>query len=151
MVKLIQYGTITESQKFFLDSREEFNSDIAQMKPGRVRITVEPDSGPTTKKQRGYYWAALVPHTLIMLREHCGMAEWLNKTNDDAHEFLKYMFNPVFVPDAKTGELVRLPGRTKKMSKEMKALYIDNIIIWAAELGYKMPPPRVKKLMYEFD
>lgn len=150
MIKMEQYGTLTESGALFYDSLAEYKSDLANMKPGRVRITVESDSGPKTKKQAGYYWSALVPHTLIMLRDFLGLAEWLNKTNEDAHEFLKYMFNPVFVPDPLTGERVRLPGSTKKMSKERKEMYIESIILWAGDCGYKMPPPRTKKEKYEF-
>lgn len=121
--------------------KDSFRADLRRLKDQPVMIIIDTDYDKKTRKQRGYYWSVLVPHTLIILRDQCGMIEY--KTNEDAHTFLKYRHNPIFVPDPKTGEMIRLPGSTKGMKKQKAKNYIDSIILEGWDLfNYTYPPPR---------
>lgn len=129
--------------------REEFQSKIRHLKNSDVEVIVDTDTEGKTKKQRGYYFAVLVPHTLIILRDICGYSQY--QTPEQAHTFLKYKFNPEFVEDPETKEAVRLPGSTKKMKKEQSTLFIDSILMWAWEMfEYTFPAPKRNEDKYYF-
>jgi hypothetical protein len=129
--------------------REEFQTKIRHLKNTDAEVIVDTDTERQSKKARGYYWAVLVPHTLIILRDICGYSEY--RTREDAHEFLKYYFNPVYRPDPETQEAVRLPGSTKGMKKERAVVFIDGIIMWGWEkFQYTFPAPKRNEDKYFF-
>jgi hypothetical protein len=128
--------------------RGELQAKIRHIKDTECEVIIDTDIKKKTRKQRGYYWSTLVPHTLIILRDVCGYSEY--NTLEDAHTFLKYAFNPVYVPDPeKQDEALRLPGSTKGMKKEQSILFIDSIIMWAWDkFNYTMPAPKRKEDKY---
>lgn len=128
--------------------RQEFQAKIVALRDTECDIIVDTDTEKKSKKQRGYYWSTLVPHTLIILRDVCGYSEY--QTLDQAHNFLKYAFNPEYAPDPENpSEALRLPGSTKGMKKEQAMLFIDSIILWAWDkFNYTMPAPKRKEDKY---
>lgn len=129
--------------------RQEFQAKIVSMKDTEVDVIVDTDTEKKTKRQRGYYWSTLVPHALMILRDVCGYHEF--QTTEDAHTYLKYAFNPVYVPDPESQEMTRLPGSTKGMKKEQAITFIDSIILWAWEkFNYTMPSPKRNEDKYFF-
>jgi hypothetical protein len=128
--------------------RQDFQSKIVALKNTECDVIVDTDTEGKTKKQRGYYWAVLVPHTLIILRDICGYSEY--RTPEQAHEFLKYLFNPDYVPNPESpDEVLRLPGSTKKMKKEQSIIFIDSIVLWGWEkFNYTFPAPKRKEDKY---
>jgi hypothetical protein len=148
-MKIEQEGFIAKG-KLFIDDRGALNEKVSHAPDMPVMVTIERFTGRKTKRQGGYYWSTLVPHTLIILRDICGYREYESK--EQAHEFLKYAFNPRFAPDPETQEQLRMPGSTKRMSKERKMKYIDDIIMWGWEkFQYTYPPPRKGEKKYQFD
>lgn len=149
MLKIKQPVSFIEG-KLHLHDRVGFALECKEFGTCEGFITIEKDNGAKTPKQHGYYWGVLVPHTLIILRDECGYLEWRDKTKDHAHEFLKYLFCPIMVMDRETGELIRLPGTTKTMSRDEKIKYIEDIIFWGFDkFNYTYPPPRNKADKYE--
>ena len=149
-MKIIEPGNIIKGKVFAVD-RNGMLEKVRHVKDCPVNIIIDTDVQPGSKNQRGYYWAVLAPHTLIILRDVCGYVEWRDKTIDDAHEFLKFMFNPFYIPDTDTGEMLRLPGSTKKMKKGEKMIYIDSIVMWGWDkFNYTYPPPKRKEDKYYF-
>lgn len=137
--------------KLGIRNRPALAANVSAIKDCDVNLIIDTDTRNKTQDQRGYYWSTLVPHTLIILRDEAGLVEWQTKTELDAHDFLKYKFNPVFVIDPETGEEVRLPGSTKKMKKGEASQYIDKIILWAWDtFNYSYPPPKRKEDKYYF-
>jgi hypothetical protein len=129
--------------------RQEFQAKIVSLKDTECDVIIDTDTEKKTQKQRGYYFSTLVPHTLIILRDVCGYSEF--QTLEQAHNFLKYYFNPEFVPDPETSEMVRLPGSTKGMKKEHAIQFIDGIVMWAWDkFNYIMPVPKRKEDKYYF-
>jgi hypothetical protein len=135
--------------KLFITERQSMNDRISFIKDCPVTITIEDEKSHKTLKQGGYYWSALVPHTLIILRDICGYSEY--KTKEDAHEFLKYRHNPLYKPGV-GGEQIRYGGSTRKMTKEEKTRYIDDIIVdgWVT-FNYTYPPPKKGQDKYTID
>lgn len=147
-MKVATKGYITDGVLRIVD-RQEFQAKIKSLKNTDVDLIVDTDTEGKTKKQRGYYFSTLVPHTLIILRDVCGYSEY--RTLEQAHNFLKYYFNPEYTPDPETQEMVRLPGSTKSMKKEQTITFIDSIIMWAWEkFNYTMPLPKRNEDKYYF-
>jgi hypothetical protein len=145
-MKVAAKGYISSGVLRIVD-RLELQAKIVNIKDTDVEVIIDTDTEKKTKKQQGYYWSTLVPHALIILRDVCGYVEY--RTPEDAHTFLKYMFNPVYVPDPVTHEKLRLPGSTKGMKKEQSILFIDSIILWAWDtFNYTMPEPKRKEDKY---
>lgn len=137
----IEAPAYTYKGKLRLRNEPAFKSQIAHLVDSEGMLTYDTDTKKKTKRQRGYYWSTIVPHTLIIMRDEAGNVEY--ESNDDAHLFLKYRFNPKWVTDPETGEKERLPGSTKKMKKEQAKHYIDSIVLWAYTFfNYTYPPPR---------
>lgn len=139
----IQHGVLR------IVDRQELQAKIVNLKDTDCEVIIDTDTERKSKRQRGYYFAVLVPHTLIILRDLCGYHEF--QTTEDAHTYLKYAFNPVYVPDPETAEKTRLPGSTKGMKKEAAILFIDSIILWAWDkFNYTMPEPKRNEDKYFF-
>jgi hypothetical protein len=147
-MKVATRGYIQDGVLRIVD-RQEFQAKIVSLKNTECEVIVDTDTEGKTKRQRGYYWSTLVPHTLIILRDVCGYSEY--RTLDQAHEFLKYMFNPEFVPNPETQEQMRLPGSTKRMKKEQTIIFIDSIVMWGWEkFNYTYPAPKRNEDKYYF-
>lgn len=146
-MKIVAKGYIGNGVLRIAD-KKDLQSKIRVIKDTEVELTIDTDTENKTKRQRGYYWSTLVPHTLIILRDVCGYSEY--NTLEDSHTFLKYAFNPVYVPDPENkDEALRLPGSTKGMKKEQSILFIDSIIMWAWDkFNYTMPAPKRKEDKY---
>lgn len=152
-MKIVAPGHMVNGKPMVVD-RNGLLHTCSQVKDCEINLIIDTDVHNKTKKQQGYYWAVLVPHTLIILRDICGYSEY--RTIDDAHEFLKYMFNPLFVPNPENPDdydaRIRLPGSTKGMKKELKMIFIDSIIMWGWEkFQYTYPPPKRKEDKYYFN
>jgi hypothetical protein len=147
-MKVATKGYIQDGVLRIVD-RQAFQAKIVSLKNTECEVIVDTDTQRQSKRARGYYWAVLVPHTLIILRDVCGYSEF--QTLEDAHTYLKYAFNPKFVPNPETQERERLPGSTKGMKKEQAILFIDSIILWAWDkFNYTMPPPKRNEDKYYF-
>lgn len=150
MSKAITSQGFIKGGKLYIADRDNMSEQVKQRRDCDVIVSIEEDNGKGTKRQSGYYWSTLVPHTLIILRDLCGYSEY--KTIMDAHEFLKYRHNPQYKPNPENPEEpIRFGGTTTTMSKERKIQYIDDIIMdsWNT-WQYTMPPPKRNQDKYYF-
>lgn len=89
--------------------------------------------------QNAYYWSVIIPLVKAGLKD-IGYNEI--KTESDAHEVLKYLFLKKQIPNENTGEVVEILGSTTKLTTTEFNLFIEQIIIWAAEyLNIQIPLP----------
>ena len=136
------------SGQFFIDDRAAFDEQCKLFKDGPGVMTLN-NPGAKSRKQQGYYWSCIVPYALILFRDKHGYREY--KNNDDIHELLKYRYNPVYRPDPETGEVVRYPGSTAKMTMDDKRHYIDAIVNEAWDKWqFSYPPPKKGQDKYAF-
>jgi hypothetical protein len=113
---------------------------------GRYLVKFE-DKTKHSSNQRAYYWACIIPEILYALRE-AGYNEF--KTKDDVHTFLKYHFAPVEILDITTGEMVKIPGSTKKMTKARYREFIDDVMMFSSQkLSHFIPEPKNPEDKYD--
>lgn len=92
-----------------------------------------------SSQQNRYYFGCCLPLVKEGLQD-IGYREV--KTNEDAHEVLKYLFLKKVIPNEETGEVIETLGTTTKLSTTEFNEYIDQIIQWAAEyLSIQIPLP----------
>lgn len=105
---------------------------------GKFLMKIE-DKSKRSLSQNSYYWACVVPLVKQGLRD-VGYDEI--RTNEDAHEVLKYMFLKKQIGSKHTGEVIELTGSTAKLTKEMFSEFLENVWKWSAEyLGVVIPSP----------
>lgn len=126
---------ITHNQ---ITNKQVIRRAFEELQDGRYLVSIENGKNRTSPQNR-YYWGCILPIVKDGLRE-AGYREV--KTNEDAHEVLKYLFLKKRIPNEETGEVIELLGTTTKLSTVEFNEYIDQIIQWAAEyLNIQIPLP----------
>jgi hypothetical protein len=92
-----------------------------------------------SNQQNRYYHGCCLPLVKEGL-QNIGYREV--RTNEDAHEVLKYLFLKKLIPNEETGEVIEILGTTTKLSTTEFNEYIERIIQWASEyLNIQIPLP----------
>lgn len=121
-----------------ITNKKVIRKAFEDLKDGRYQVTIESNKN-RSENQNKYYWGALLPIVKDGLRD-MGYNEV--KTNEDAHEVLKYLFLKKRIPNEETGEVIELLGTTTKLSTVEFNEYIDQIIQWGVEyLNIQIPLP----------
>jgi len=124
-------GTVTKGRVVF-DQPQRWTGVVARFEGKRVEVKVQQERHVRTSQQNRFYWAVVVPI----------FGEWTGEEKDDAHETLKtiHLMVDTVLP---TGELVRKPGSTAKLSTVEFAAYVERVCTWLAQQGVYVPPPGV--------
>lgn len=111
---------------------------IDSLKDGRYLVAIK-SFKRRSLPQNAYYWAVLVP----MIREGLHDQGWDEIQDDeDAHEFIKSQFLTRSVPNVNTGEMITVPGSTRKLTTVEFNELVARIQQWASEfLGIYIPGP----------
>ena len=108
----------------------------------QVRIRIARKS--RSDLQNRYYWGVVIPAVLQAFIDlgNEGLFAGSADSADLIHEFLKNKFLPPLEVANATGEVERIPGSTRKLSKVEFMDYIAAIQRWAAEfLFITIPDP----------
>lgn len=87
-----------------------------------------------TSEQLGYYWAVILPAITEYLNE-----TGVNCTKSDVNEVLnhKFFYKEIVVDN----EMIRVPKSKSGATKEQMQKFIDDVLLWATEIGIFIPPP----------
>ena len=101
-----------------------------------VKIT---KSNKRSLNQNAYYHGVVVPLVMTGLKD-VGYSDI--KSNEDAHEVLKYLFLKKKIGNVDTGEVIELLGSTAKLTTTEFMTFISDVQQWAAEfLNIQIPDP----------
>ena len=121
-----------------ITNKQVIRKAFEELKDGRYLVSIENGKNRTSPQNR-YYWGCCLPIVRDGLKD-IGYNEI--KTNEDAHEVLKYLFLKKRIPNEETGEVIELLGTTTKLSTTEFNEYTDQIIQWASEyLNVQIPLP----------
>ncbi len=137
MNAILTYFGHVKDKKLVIRDRRMFDADIALLDGKDVEITLRRKRSKRSDEQNGYYWGAVIP---IMQQGFYDAGYKLTK--EETHEYLKGKFTKDERVNEATGEILTLPGSTKKLSKSEFMEYIADIAQFAAEyLGVTLPQP----------
>ena len=116
--------------KVVFDQPQRWTGIIARHEGRRVEVTVRRQQQGRTMQQNRYYWSVVVPI----------FGDWTGEEKDEAHATLKTIHLQVeqVLP---TGELVRKPGSTRRLTVQEFAAYVERVCTWLALQGVYVPPP----------
>lgn len=112
---------------------------ISTLPPDLYRIEITRIRDQRSGSQNAYYWAVVLPHVAIAMRETSGEQEI---DSYDVHEFFKGRLLTRHIVDRETGESIGVVTRsTAELTTEEFADYLNKIILWAAEYcNHEVPP-----------
>jgi hypothetical protein len=111
---------------------------FADLPNGRYLVKIE-RKNKRSLPQNAYYWACVVPMVKEGLR-NIGYDEV--KTEEDAHEIMKYLFLKRQIGSKETGEMIEFTRSTTKLTTTLFSEYLESIYKWGAEfLGINIPAP----------
>lgn len=114
----------------------------------RIRVNYRVRSDP----QNRYYFGVMIPYILQAFIDlgNEGLFAGSRESINLIHEFLKSKFLPPIEIVNATGEVERIPGSTRKLSKVEFMDYIALIQMWAAEfLFITIPDPGEQLELWE--
>jgi hypothetical protein len=133
-------AVIKPSGTLHIINRAGFDDFVrSQARGGDVEFTldIERKKNRRTLTINRYWWGVLVP---VVQRGLYNMGHDLSK--EEVHEFLKAQFNFTEIVNEDTGEIMRLPLSTSKLSGSEFWKLVGRVAQWAAEwLGENIPPP----------
>lgn len=131
---------------------EPITAYLKTLKDGRMLITistgVDAEKKPRSNDQNAYYWGVVVHNyreAMLQVGDdsmvHYAKAQKL--TLDEAtHEYLLNEFAGYEIVDYSTGEVKKLPSRSKAMSTTEFMTYVDTIIRECMDrYDHEIPPP----------
>lgn len=143
MAIIKHYGEIKEG-KLLPYNRKRLSNDLSNMKDCEVEITIK-RKGKRSLQQNKYYWGCVLPeiqHELKRLGNDFDI--------ETIHEFLKQKFNSEKVVVEATGELIEMGKKTSQLNKEEFGIYLDRIILWAAQtLEITIPEPNTQTALFQ--
>lgn len=141
--ELTYYGHVDANGTLHLP-RKKVAKEVAVLAGKEVEVTIRRKRKRRTTPQLRYYWGCIVRDITITLREMDPETGW---TPDGVHEVLKAKFLPLvrqwreFVNE-ETGEAIREPLTTTKLTTTEEEIYHDYCRKWAAEflgIGIALP------------
>lgn len=112
----------------------------------RFIVTIEKVKKKRSHGANRYYWGVVI---LIIQRGLVELGHDLNK--DETHEFLLSNFAYSEIVNEETGEIVRVPGKTSKMSGREFWEYIERVARFAAENLHEVIPPPNEQAQIDFE
>lgn len=142
---MIQYSFNCDviNGKMVFPNREGFLETVRVLEGLPLEIIVKQRrTKKPSSKQRGYYWACMIPLVFDGLRD-AGWSITDFPSVNSVHEFLKDKFCPrEEIVNEDTGEALPLPPSTEKLDTRAREKYHEDIRQWAAEfLGIYIPEP----------
>lgn len=141
--ELIYHGHVDANGVLHLP-RKQVQKEVATLAGKEVEVTIRRKRKRRSSPQLRYYWGCIVRDITAALRELDPETGW---TPDGVHEVLKGKFLPLvrewreFVNED-TGEAIREPLTTTKLTTTEEELYHDHCRKWAAEfLGVDIALP----------
>lgn len=101
-------------------------------------ITVEKYHPVRTLKQNRYYWSVCLDYLADFLTEGTG-EPW---DDDMAHEFSKALWLQPVIRVLPNGSEYRAVRSTKSLTTKDFAQMVDSLILFLAENGVEVPPPK---------
>lgn len=141
MAELILY--ISNGYVVNVDKLKEI---LLKLKDGQHMLTIK-DLRRRSLPQNAYYWSVVVP----MVRKGLYDIGYDDvRTNEDAHEVLKYLFIKKEVINKQTGEFYNITGHSKDLNIPEFQEYLESICRWAVEnLGVVIPSPNEQLIRYD--
>jgi hypothetical protein len=113
-----------------VEEKRKLMSHIGTLQ-GLYEIRLKPRKRTRSLDQNSYYWAAYIPGWLDWLRREQGDP---SITSEEAHEALKdAVLHPREVVNKDSGEIVRIPHRSRTMTTEEFSIYLDLAAKFLAE------------------
>ncbi len=109
--------------------RKEFDRQLATMS-GDVTIKIAKKRRLRSTPQNRYYWGALVPICIEILKEY-----GYPFTPEQCHDFLKTNFNTETLTNETTGEALTIPLSTTDLTTVQFEEYMERIRVWAWEFA----------------
>lgn len=142
-------GTIVEydgQKRLEFDNPAKYRVLLGRLKCDRVTVTIEKEAKAGSAKQRGYYFAVIVP----------AFAEYWGVDDDDAHDLLKANCNKktIEVVNKQTGEVEEqtVAGSTAGFTAEQWTLYIDRCQRWGAtDFGFVVPEADKEHTLHRYE
>ena len=122
--------------QFFLHIKDGkvYNRDMVatafkSLQDGRYFVKIAANKNRSNQQSR-YYWGCMLPMVLDGLQD-----AGFNEIKDVAtvHELLKKLFLERKMVSEKTGDEIKIPGSTAKLSTTEFNIFIDEVIRWASE------------------
>lgn len=136
------YNVISKGGRIIIENKESFIEDITRLEGLNLEMIIQQRRSKPSPKQRGYYWAYLIPECWRGLLDQ-GWEITDFPTVDSVHEMLKDMYCPketIFNKD--TGENITLPPSTEKLNTKQREEYHESIRRWGAQhLGIYLKEP----------
>jgi hypothetical protein len=141
---MLTISTHIKGGKLILDNRKRFAADLSSQKDGIYELTLKLKTRRTTQSNR-YLWGIVYKEIQIRCIELGN-----DFTVEDVHDFCKQEFLKVHVI-GNGGEVIGYkPGSTANLTKEEFGIYLDKIILFAAEtLCITIPLPN-EDLQFKF-
>jgi hypothetical protein len=127
------FGACVEKGVVVFDSPVRWRAVLARHEGRRIEVEIGREYNVRSLKQNAYYWRVVVPF----------YGEWAGEEKEEAHETLKTLHLMVehILP---SGELVRKPGSTRRLSTVDFNAYVERVCTWLAQQGVYVPPPGEK-------
>lgn len=126
----IDYDASTEA------GRAEAHAEIDRRTKGKFTMTLEKHIGTRTAAQNRLLWW-MYPHVAIAMEEQ----GWAKLDKDGVHHEMRMEFLYTAVVNPRTGEERKIPKSTRKLNVREFSAYVENILKFAADLGYAIPMP----------
>lgn len=138
MMQQLSWIARVEGGKLTLKVSEAIAAAIRSLEGKRVELTLREFKKRRSNAQLSYYWAVPVQMITQAFRDAGNMVD-----ADSVHEFLKQevgcLRQNVVTAD---GEVLVLPGSTKRLTTVEMEIYLESVRAWAAEvLDIKVPLP----------
>lgn len=136
----IEYtGTVDELGTLKIINRRQFDESLKSFAGKEVEIIVQRKKSRRSDPQNKYYWAVVVTECQQGFRELGN--DW---SKEQVHDFLKTNYNYREVVNESTGEVLRYPLSTARLTKSEFSEMIEKIIRFAAEYLNVQITPAIK-------
>ena len=143
MATITHYGSVSKTGILQLANRKRLQADLAHFADCAVEIIIR-KKNRRSSQQNKYYHGVIVKEIETRMRDLGN-----DVTPELVHEFLKDRFlqSPLI---GEGGEIIgSLPGSTAKLNKDEFGIYIDKIILFAAEtLAISIPLPNTELKLF---
>lgn len=130
----IYFGTVTESGEIKLPGKK-MRKELKQLSGHSIEVKVRRKRKRRSNNQNAYYWGCIIQDITFAIREEDPETGW---TPEMVHEVLKARFLPGVrqwreYVNEETGESIREPLTTTRLTTVEEELYFDHCRKFAAE------------------
>lgn len=143
MDKIELFGHVDEQGVVVIHNRRLLDEWAKGYKTKNIKIRIEKSGSKRSLPQNSYY------HGVVVEEVRLGLLQIGYQMNhDEVHYFLKFKFNPVYIPN-EHGEALAIPDTTTTLTKMGFSEYIEKIAQWASEYLSIIIPPANTELKME--